>query len=217
MKKTYPNTWWRIALVAAVFILPSTVLADDTELFSTRANPNVLLMLDTTGSMDTKDPSVPSGSIGNLDGYGNSDSRLDILYKVTYNLLNADLSIPFTATSYQVSLQAAIQKNKVYSQIKVSCGGGWDSFPPPSGSGTFIASVAGPTEQFTYVSKTKSGKSCYLNLPSGTSFASDHVKTSIVKYSLATSYPTPYPLDHIQASGADYLNNLDNTDRKSVV
>ena len=94
MKKTCSNPWWWVALVAAAFILPSTVLADDTELFSTRANPNVLLMLDTTGSMSTKDPAVASGSIGDLDGDGNFDTRLDILYKVTYSLLNADLSIP---------------------------------------------------------------------------------------------------------------------------
>jgi type IV pilus assembly protein PilY1 len=215
MKKTYSNVWWWVALVAAAFIAPSAVLADDTELFSTRANPNVLFMLDTTGSMNTKDPAVASGSIGDLDGDGLSDTRLDILYKVTYSLLNADLSIPSSTVSYQVSLNQQIKTTPTsYSQIQVSCGGSWSSFP--QGPGTYSVTVAGPTEMFTYDHKSTSGsgssKKCYLVLPSPKIFQSVHTSGVAVKYSVTTSYTTPYPSDHTQASGADYLNNLDNTD-----
>jgi Tfp pilus tip-associated adhesin PilY1 len=216
MKKGYCHLIGCAALAAAAFIVPSTVLADDTELFNTRANPNVLLMLDTTGSMNTKDPAVTSGSIGDLDGDNLPDRRLDILYKVTYNLLNADLSIPACSAIDQVSLTQPIDKSTSYSQVQVSCGGDWDSFP--SGSGPYTVTVGGPTEQFPYASTSStgsgSGKKCYLVLPSSTTFQSAHTSGSAVKYCVpsTSTYTTPFPKTHNEAQGSDYLNNLDNTD-----
>ena len=214
MKIAYPNVLRGLVLLASLAIVPHAVYGDDTELFSTRANPNVLFMLDTTGSMSTTDPAVPSGSIGDLDGDGYSDTRLDILYKVAYSLLNADLSIPSSTVSFQVQLAAQIKTTQSYSQIQVSCGGDWNSFP--SGPGSYQVTVDGPAEQFTYSSKTRSGsgsnRKCYLVLPSNKTFQSPHTSTSTVRYSVGSSFTTPYPLNHVQASGTDYLNNLDNTD-----
>ena len=46
-------------LLSCLIAFPPAAFADDTELFTTTANPNVLLMLDTTGSMDTT-AGVPS-------------------------------------------------------------------------------------------------------------------------------------------------------------
>ncbi|MGB3398912.1 MAG: hypothetical protein WBA34_01930, partial [Candidatus Deferrimicrobiaceae bacterium] len=56
---------WMIPLIAIALAAPFSVLADDTELFSTRANPNVLLMLDTTGSMASI---AGTSTVGDLDG-----------------------------------------------------------------------------------------------------------------------------------------------------
>ena len=84
----------RLALSLSFLLLvavPPVVLADDTELFTTSANPNVLLMLDTTGSMSD---SATGTSVGDLDGDGNANTKMDILWKVVYTLLNADLSTP---------------------------------------------------------------------------------------------------------------------------
>ena len=94
---------WMIALIAICLAVPLSVLADDTELFSTRANPNVLLMLDTTGSMATVDPGV--SGVGDLDGDGTSNTRMDILWKVAYSLLNADLSIPESTLSFSTTVR----------------------------------------------------------------------------------------------------------------
>ena len=54
-------------LLSFLIAIPPVVLADDTELFTTSANPNVLLMLDTTGSMTD---SASGTSVGDLDGDG---------------------------------------------------------------------------------------------------------------------------------------------------
>ena len=57
-------------LLSFLIAIPPVALADDTELFTTSANPNVLLMLDTTGSMDT---TAGSSTVGELDGSGRSE------------------------------------------------------------------------------------------------------------------------------------------------
>ena len=101
-------------IVLAILLVPDMGTADDAELFTTRVLPNVLLVIDKSGSMD-----FPSGStgIGNLDGnssnpYGpDGNTRMDVLYKVVYTLLNADGSIPpgggtgGSTTKYTCSLQ----------------------------------------------------------------------------------------------------------------
>ena len=212
--------WWA-ALAAAVFIVPSVLLADDTELFTTRANPNVLLMIDTTGSMDTRDPAVPSGSIGDLDGDGTSDTRLDILYKVTYTLLNADLSIPLTTNNYSVTLRQNITPGPFSGDLRVACGGDFGNLPPgpvsaPGYTVRVGSGVTGTrTEPFTYTRKyqTTGPNRCYLTVPSGNTFTYNHNSTSeSVFYSTVTSYTVPYPLDHTQADSGEFLSNLDNTD-----
>jgi len=220
MKKTrcFHAGWWA-ALAAAVVIVPSVLLADDTELFTTRANPNVLLMIDTTGSMDTKDPAVPSGSIGDLDGDGTSDTRLDILYKVTYTLLNADLSIPSTTNNYSVTLKQSLTPGPFSGDLRVSCGGQFGNLPPgpvsaPGYTVRVGSGVTGTrTEPFTYTRAYQSGNRCYLTVPSGTSFTYNHnVNSESVFYSTTTSYTVPYPLNSTQADSSAFLTNLDNTD-----
>jgi len=97
MTTRIPRT--RLALSLSLLLLvavPPFVLADDTELFTTSANPNVLLMLDTTGSMRG---SATGTSVGDLDGDGDDNTKMDILWKVVYTLLNADLSTPTFAST----------------------------------------------------------------------------------------------------------------------
>ena len=92
-------------LMLFLIAIPPVVLADDTELFTSSANPNVLLMLDITGSMhDT----ASGTSVGDLDGEdGTSNTKMDILWKVIYTLLNADLSTPNSTVSASGTLGGA--------------------------------------------------------------------------------------------------------------
>ena len=92
-------------LLLFLIAIPPVVLADDTELFTTSANPNVLLMLDTTGSMSDSASGTP---VGDLDGDGTSNTKMDILWKVVYTLLNADLSQPSYVTNDTVTVTCAL-------------------------------------------------------------------------------------------------------------
>jgi len=51
--KTKKHFIWLALFLSCLIALPPAALADDTELFTTSANPNVLLMLDVSGSMNT--------------------------------------------------------------------------------------------------------------------------------------------------------------------
>ena len=82
---------WGVLLAGIVAISPVAAHAEDSELFINRVWPNVLLMVDISGSMDEASGST---RIGNLDADGGSNTKMDALWKVTYTLLNADLSIP---------------------------------------------------------------------------------------------------------------------------
>ena len=96
--------------VSFLFAIPPVVLADDTlGYFTTSANPNVLLMLDTTGSMADISSGTP---VGDLDGR-RSNTKMDILWKVVYTLLNADLSQPSHVTSDTVTVVLAEQRAPV--------------------------------------------------------------------------------------------------------
>ena len=96
-------------LLSFLVAVPPIGLADDQELFTTSANPNVLLMIDTTGSMADSASGV---SVGDLDGDGTSNTKMDILWKVVYTLLNADGSQPSYVTNDTVTINATLQKAK---------------------------------------------------------------------------------------------------------
>jgi hypothetical protein len=89
---------WAILLATVYAFAPAATFADDSELFTSRVWPNVLLMVDKSGSM--KSGASGSSGIGNLIGDGtsygvtNGNKRIDALWKVVYTLLNADGSIP---------------------------------------------------------------------------------------------------------------------------
>jgi hypothetical protein len=89
-KCTGRNRGFLFSILAAVAMAGSVAfpaLGDDSDIFQIQAMPNVLLILDDTGSMTSN----PGGSVvGNLDGDGTSNTRLDVAYRVLYQLLNAD-------------------------------------------------------------------------------------------------------------------------------
>ncbi len=105
---TRKSSAWLALLIAFLMAMPPVALADDTELFTTSANPNVLLMLDTTGSMDTQ--AAGDRRSGISTEAAQRTRRMDILWKVVYTLLNADLSIP-AASAYAGGQATSISYN----------------------------------------------------------------------------------------------------------
>ncbi|MGA6992764.1 MAG: PilC/PilY family type IV pilus protein [Candidatus Deferrimicrobiaceae bacterium] len=196
---------WMIPLIAVVLMAPFSVLADDTELFSTRANPNVLLMLDTTGSMSTVDPGVTG--VGNLDGQGSANTRMDILWKVVYSLLNADLSIPSSTASYSTTVRSGFSAG-YQTRIRVNSNN-WNSFP---NSGTIQVGSGGSVDTVTYSSKSVSRGRYYFNFSPATNFTYSHPQNDRVSYSVGSSYSAPYPVNHTEAVGSDFWNNITSDD-----
>ena len=165
--------------------MPPVVLADDTELFTTSATPNVLLMLDSTGSMDT---AAAGADVGDLDGSSPSNSRMDILWKVIYTLLNADLSIPQATATYTCKTSKKYNRGTTSSTIQVN-GTNWANFPS---SATIQVGGGGQSETFTYSSKTINSKGKYLlNFSPSITFGVTHNSGSIVSYSSGSIHLQP--------------------------
>ncbi|MBP2673383.1 MAG: pilus assembly protein PilY [Deltaproteobacteria bacterium] len=226
MKTNRKPAAWLALVLSFLMAVPPSALADDTELFTTTANPNVLLMLDITGSMNT----VAGGtSVGDLDGEGNTNSRMDILWKVVYTLLNADLSIPAgssggTASGTLAGAHATggswdtsgtvIRPGSGYTYDRIRLGNfssaEWAMLPS---SGTVEIGSGGVSESLTYTSKGTSSGYYYLAFPSR-SFANTYSTSATVTYSYSVTYSTNYPTNNTEAVSADYLNNLTTADEE---
>ena len=223
-----------LALLAAFLItLPPVAFADDTELFTTSANPNVLLMLDTTGSMSD---SASGTSVGDLDGDGASNTKMDILWKVIYTLLNADLSQPSYVTSDTVTVTCQmnnarrwnsttidqnISSSKQYQYVEAyNCAVApssisddpWNLYPGSTTSGgTVRIGSGGQSENMTYATRS-SGSPDRFYFTSGKTFSRTYNHNSLISFSYSVSgsalYPETYPTNHTEATSADFLNNL---------
>lgn len=196
-------------LLLYLIAMPPAVLADDTELFTTSANPNVLLMLDTTGSMDTV---AGTSSVGDLDGDSPSNSRMDVLWKVVYTLLNADLSIPSSTGTYTTQTAASIRTwYNPYNRIQVN-GTNWNYFPDTNG--TIQIGSGGTTETVTYSYKSVSWGRYYFNFSPSHSFQNSYGSGAVVSISGSSGYSNPYPVNHTEAISTDFQNNLSQSDEE---
>jgi type IV pilus assembly protein PilY1 len=216
-------------LVSFLIALPSAAFADDTELFTTSANPNVLLMLDTTGSMhDT----ASGTSVGDLDGEdGSSNTRMDILWKVIYTLLNADLSTPdstvsasgtlggarTTSGSWDTNGRCISAGSTTYNRIRLAnfSSTEWNAM---ADSGTVVLGSGPVQEALVYTSKgySSSGGYYYLNFNSRT-FVNDWYVGNQISYSYSGTYSNNFPTNHTEAMSADFLNNLTTADDNTLL
>jgi type IV pilus assembly protein PilY1 len=219
---------WLALLLSFLIAMPPAVLADDTELFTTSANPNVLLMLDTTGSMDAI---AGSSSVGDLDGDSPSNSRMDILWKVVYTLLNADLSKPQSSASASGTLAGAraypsgnwdtsgrviSAGSSQYDRIRLANFSSSEFNLLPD-SGTVDLAYLGATISLAYTSKGTAGSwwssYYYLAFPHQ-SFANDWNVGASVSYTYSGTYPQSYPTNETEAYSDDFLYNLTQTDEE---
>jgi len=105
MKKTWNPAgkgWLGIAaagVLASFLLMTTTARADDSDIFRFRATPNVLIIVDDSGSMGR---TSGGSNVGDLDGAtdtsagltSGASSRVDVAYRVLYQLLNGDGSAP---------------------------------------------------------------------------------------------------------------------------
>ena len=227
MKTKNPSLWLALFL-SCLIALPPSAQADDTELFTTSANPNVLLMLDVSGSMNT----VAGGtSVGDLDGEGNTNSRMDVLWKVIYTLLNADLSKPDSTVSATGTLGGAraypsgnwdtsgtviYGGSNQYDRIRLSNFSSTEYGLLPS-SGTVDIAYQGLTISLAYTSKgeyTGWGPDYYYLQFTPRTFANNWSTSATVTYSYSGSYPTSYPTSHTEAMSTNFLGNLTTADEE---
>jgi len=80
----------RTLLISLLFlcITPLGASADDSDLFLFNVEPNVLIILDGSGSMDFE--RVPGFAGGDVDQFSDSNTRMDVAYYVLRDLLDAD-------------------------------------------------------------------------------------------------------------------------------
>ena len=205
--KTKNLSLWLALFLSCLVAVPPGALADDTELFTTSANPNVLLILDTTGSMSTV---AGSSSVGDLDGDSPANSRMDVLWKVVYSLLNADLSIPASSGTYSCRTSVRIRtRDNPYTSIQVD-GSNWSYFPGTNG--TIQIGSGGTSETVTYSSKSISGGNYYFNFSPSCNFLNNYANGTTVSISGSSSYSYPYPTNNTEAMNTDFLTNLTSAD-----
>ncbi|TFH31081.1 MAG: hypothetical protein E4G97_04755, partial [Deltaproteobacteria bacterium] len=230
MRTRIPTAWLAMTL-ALLITIPAVGFADDTELFTTSANPNVLLMLDVSGSMNTV---AGSSAVGNLDGEGNTNSRLDVLWKVVYTLLNADLSTPtyvsttstnITCTTLRArrwnsnTIDTNISRNRSYQYVEVNCNStNWSQFPGSTSSGgTVRIGSGGQSENMTYTSRS-SGSPYRFYFSSAKSFGRNYNQGSTISYTYTagggapTDYSENFPTTHAEAMHNDFLTNITSAD-----
>ena len=217
MMTTRKPAAWLALLLAFLIATPPVALADDAELFTASANPNVLLMLDISASMNE-----PAGgtSVGDLDGEGNSNSRMDILWKVVYTLLNADLSDPSGTGTITCTLDRArrwgsttvdtnISSTRQYQYVQVNTNSTtWSQFPGSTTSGgTVRIGSGGLSETMTYTSRS-AGSPYRFYFSSAKTFSRGYNQGSTISYTYTASYPENYPTTHAEAMDTAFLNNL---------
>jgi len=233
---TRKSSAWLALLISFLIAVPPAVLADDTELFTTSANPNVLLILDVSGSMNTV---AGTSSVGDLDGEGNTNSRLDVLWKVVYTLLNADLSQPShdngTTVTVGGTLYQAKRTDRTTLSTSISNSSGryyeyvilrnvttseWSQFPGGTSSGgTVQIGSGGQSESMTYDHKS-AGSPYTLYFSPAKHFNNSYNQGSTISYTYTTGgggtvlYPQNYPTSNTEAVSADFLNNLTAADEE---
>ena len=102
--------------------MTTTARADDSDIFRFRATPNVLIIVDDSGSMAR---TYGGTDVGDLDGHTRSEfsgtgtgatsltgpgasSRIDVAWRVLYQLLNADASVPSGLTTPYPTLRSHV-------------------------------------------------------------------------------------------------------------
>ena len=127
MKRTWKlagKGWVGLAAagVLASCLLTTTARADDSDIFRFRATPNVLIIVDDSGSMAR---TYGGTDVGDLDGHNRDEfngtgtgatsltgpgasSRIDVAWRVLYQLLNADGSVPSGLTTPYPTLRTHV-------------------------------------------------------------------------------------------------------------
>lgn len=223
-KGRYGNVIILVAL-AALMVLPAVAGADDTddtELFMTRANPNVLLLTDTSSSMGTTDSAAQPPVPLLAPGSGSGNRRVDIIWNVLYSLLNADGSKPGSTLVSTAVLSETVSKNATKLYVTQGTYGNFDNVPLNS-QVQLIGTAS--QETVTYLgrgteTKTTGGKTTTKYRFDISPVGNKSLGYSIgetVQYSYSASYAYSSPQSQTDAfipgtRATAYENNINNTD-----
>ncbi len=216
--KRFIGRAFAIVLVVALSSFPA--YSDDTELFTTRANPDVLLVVDASPSMNTVDP-LANPAVPNLNTTdpGDGNQRFDIIWKVLYSLLNHDASSPGGILNFSGTLKSGTTVGATQFEVTSTY---YNQFPAtPSPANRIIVGAGTEQELVGYASKLRTGtrRSNYryfINIipESGSGLAFAH--TAGDKFDFLSSYANSNaPLDHADAISSTYINNIDSNDMAS--
>jgi PilY1 beta-propeller domain len=206
--KNYLTIGIRAGVILALILVTSVGFADDSELFTTRANPDVLLVVDTSASMSTTDP-LADPPVGTLAGGTGPNRRVDIIWKVLYGLLNADASAPSSSPSFIDTLDhGAVSGSDRIEVDKTS----YDQFPSSAGGKVLLGKIS-TQELLDYVGKTTDtiGHKTHYYINVGQATVYDHLKKEPIGYYSSLFQPS-YPQSNADATDPAYINNIDDHD-----
>jgi len=218
MKKFRYGSIILLVALASLALVPAAGRTDDTELFMTRTNPNVLLLVDTSSSMGTMDnaatPPVPLLATGS----GTGNRRVDIIWNVLYSLLNADGSKPGTSVSYTATLSEVVSKNAT--KVYVTQGTYWNfvNNVPKNAQVQLIGTAA--QETVTYLDNVIETKttgagttSLYrLDISAVGSKSPGYSIGESIRYTYSSSYQYSTPQNQSDAQSTAYENNINDAD-----
>jgi hypothetical protein len=200
------------AVVLAVGLSSFSAFSDDSELFTNTANPDVLLVVDSSPSMNTVDPlATPAVPNLNENDPGTPNQRFDIIWKVLYTLLNYDASTPSYTPSNTGTIKSATAVGGTRFEVIKAY---YDNFPssPATSNKIMIGSGTGQ-ELVGWTSKQNISGQYYINVTP--SLALTH--SAGEKFDFYTTYSSSsYPLTHALATDTSYINNIDNNDMASL-
>jgi Neisseria PilC beta-propeller domain len=208
---------WVFTIVLVIALPSFSAFSDDSELFTNTANPDVLLVVDTSPSMNTIDP-LASPAVPDLngpdpaDGIVRANQRFDIIWKVLYSLLNYDGSSPGDTPTFSGTLKNSTVVGAIRIEVSATY---YNQFPSSSAAGNKVIIGSGTTVELRdYDYKTTSfGPRYWIYLTQ--TLARSH--SAGEKFDFYTSYFTsPYPLTNTLAEDSSYINNIDNNDMASL-
>jgi hypothetical protein len=202
---------WIFTIVLLISLSAFSAFSDDSELFTNVANPDVLLVVDTSPSMNTIDPlAIPAVPNLNETDPGTSNQRFDIIWKVLYTLLNYDASTPSYTPAFTGKLDNTTAVGATRFEVIKAY---YDNFPSPA-TGNKITIGSGTGQELVgWTSKQKVGSKYYINVTP--TLALTH--SAGEKFDFYTTYSSSsYPLTNALAKDSSYINNIGDDDMASL-
>jgi type IV pilus assembly protein PilY1 len=130
-KKESDMKKWILMIIALIMITPGFIRADDTEIYGTVTSvslePNVLIIFDSSGSMDTADvPGEPYDPVETYDGSYTSDAvykRVRSGWSYTWEFFAPDVNALSCSSVQDILLERGYVRGRINGSSPYNCGG----------------------------------------------------------------------------------------------